>query len=249
MRGISAGLGSHRSEGRHTGGHREPLAKPGDKGMKEQLRDVWPDIWALVKPRRWLLALGLVLIGINRAAGLVLPASSKYLIDDIIGKRRWYYLLSALVTIPGLLFIFATGFTGGSAGLKFSIDYTGGTLWEIRFADQSVTPAQVSELLSLVDSGEISGKQAKDVYAAIEGSDKLPRAVVEERGMRVVSDTGAIQAACERVLAAHPEQVKSIVAGKKGVLGFLVGQVMKETKGQANPKLVSEMLEKLTGQA
>jgi aspartyl-tRNA(Asn)/glutamyl-tRNA(Gln) amidotransferase subunit B len=110
----------------------------------------------------------------------------------------------------------------------------------------SVTPAQVSELLALVDQGEISGKQAKDVYAAIEGTDKTPRAVVDERGMRVVSDTGAIQAACERVLAAHPEQVKSIVAGKKGVLGFLVGQVMKETKGSANPKLVSEMLEKLT---
>jgi aspartyl-tRNA(Asn)/glutamyl-tRNA(Gln) amidotransferase subunit B len=110
----------------------------------------------------------------------------------------------------------------------------------------SVTPAQVSELLALVDQGEISGKQAKDVYAAIEGTDKAPRAVVDERGMRVVSDTGAIKAACERVLAAHPEQVKSIVAGKKGVLGFLVGQVMKETKGSANPKLVSEMLEKLT---
>jgi aspartyl-tRNA(Asn)/glutamyl-tRNA(Gln) amidotransferase subunit B len=110
----------------------------------------------------------------------------------------------------------------------------------------SVTPAQVSELLGLVDQGEISGKQAKDVYAAIEGTDKTPRSVVEERGMRVVSDTGAIQAACERVLAAHPEQVKSIAAGKKGVIGFLVGQVMKETKGSANPKLVSEMLEKLT---
>jgi aspartyl-tRNA(Asn)/glutamyl-tRNA(Gln) amidotransferase subunit B len=110
----------------------------------------------------------------------------------------------------------------------------------------SVTPAQVAELLALVERGEISGKQAKDVYAAIEGTEKTPRSVVEERGMRVVSDTGAIQAACERVLAAHPEQVKSIASGKKGVLGFLVGQVMKETKGQANPKLVNEMLEKLT---
>jgi len=110
----------------------------------------------------------------------------------------------------------------------------------------SVSPGQVSALLALVEKGEISGKQAKEVYAAIEGTDRAPSAIVEERGLRVVSDTGAIQAACERVIAAHPEQVKSIRAGKKGVLGFLVGQVMKETKGSANPKLVSELLEKLT---
>jgi aspartyl-tRNA(Asn)/glutamyl-tRNA(Gln) amidotransferase subunit B len=110
----------------------------------------------------------------------------------------------------------------------------------------SVTPGQVAELLALVEAGEISGKQAKEVYAAIEGSERSPRAVVDEKGLRVVSDAGAIEAAVERVLAAHPEQVASIRAGKKGVLGFLVGQVMKETKGSANPKLVNELLEKLT---
>jgi len=65
--------------------------------------------------------------------------------------------------------------------------------------------------------------------------------------MRVVSDAGAIEAACKRVLDAHPEQVASIRAGKKGVLGFLVGQVMKETKGSANPKLVNELFDKLLG--
>jgi aspartyl-tRNA(Asn)/glutamyl-tRNA(Gln) amidotransferase subunit B len=110
----------------------------------------------------------------------------------------------------------------------------------------TVTPAQVAELLKLVESGDISGKQAKEVLSAIEGTDRSPRAVVDERGMRVVSDTGALEAACQRVIAAHPEQVASIRAGKKGVLGFLVGQVMKETKGSANPKLVNQLLEKLT---
>ncbi|HEX5098867.1 MAG TPA: Asp-tRNA(Asn)/Glu-tRNA(Gln) amidotransferase subunit GatB, partial [Polyangiaceae bacterium] len=110
----------------------------------------------------------------------------------------------------------------------------------------SVTAEQVAELLTLVEAGDISGKQAKEVYAAIEGTDRSPRAVVDERGMRVVSDAGAIEAACRRVLDAHPEQVASIRAGKKGVLGFLVGQVMKETKGSANPKLVNQLLEKLT---
>jgi aspartyl-tRNA(Asn)/glutamyl-tRNA(Gln) amidotransferase subunit B len=109
----------------------------------------------------------------------------------------------------------------------------------------SVTPAQVAELLALVESGDISGKQAKEVYAAVEGSDKSPKAVVEERGMKVVSNASELQAICERVLAANPSQAESFRAGKKGVLGFLVGQVMKETKGSANPKLVNELLEKL----
>jgi aspartyl-tRNA(Asn)/glutamyl-tRNA(Gln) amidotransferase subunit B len=109
----------------------------------------------------------------------------------------------------------------------------------------SVNPEQVAELLELVERGEISGKQAKEVYAAIEGSDKRPSELVAERGMRVVSDESAVRAACEAVLARFPEQSNSVRAGKKGVLGFLVGQVMKETKGSANPKLVNDLLERL----
>jgi preprotein translocase SecF subunit len=62
---------------------------------------------------------------------------------DIIGKRRWYFLLSALVTIPGLIFILLTPITAGAAGLHFTIDYTGGTKWEIRFKNPDVTPDQV----------------------------------------------------------------------------------------------------------
>jgi aspartyl-tRNA(Asn)/glutamyl-tRNA(Gln) amidotransferase subunit B len=122
----------------------------------------------------------------------------------------------------------------------------GATIHGIRAAF-SVTPEQVGELLGLVESGEISGKQAKEVFAALENTDKRPRAIVEERGMKVVSDAGAIEEVCARVIAAHPAQVASIRAGKKGVLGFLVGQVMKETKGSANPKLVTEILERLVG--
>ena len=62
---------------------------------------------------------------------------------DIIGKRRWFFLLSALITIPGLIFILLTPLSGGAAGLQFTIDYTGGTKWEIRFKDPDVTPDQV----------------------------------------------------------------------------------------------------------
>ncbi|HET9346931.1 MAG TPA: protein translocase subunit SecF [Candidatus Limnocylindrales bacterium] len=70
---------------------------------------------------------------------------------DIIGKRRWYFLFSAIITIPGLVFIFLTPLTGGSAGLQFTIDYTGGTKWELAFEDPNVTAEQVHEVF--VDNG------------------------------------------------------------------------------------------------
>jgi preprotein translocase SecF subunit len=67
---------------------------------------------------------------------------------DIIGKRRWYFLFSALVTIPGLFFILLTPISGGNAGLRFTIDYTGGTKWELRFEDPNVTADQVEQVFS-----------------------------------------------------------------------------------------------------
>ncbi|MDQ3938744.1 MAG: protein translocase subunit SecF [Chloroflexota bacterium] len=67
---------------------------------------------------------------------------------DIVGKRRWYYIISALVLIPGLIFILLTPLTGGQVGLQFSIDYTGGTVWEVHFRDTTPTPAQVREVMT-----------------------------------------------------------------------------------------------------
>jgi len=109
----------------------------------------------------------------------------------------------------------------------------------------AVTPAQVAELLSLIDSGEISGKQAKEVFAAIEGNERMPRAIVEERGMRVVSDSASLEALCQKLIEKFPSQAAGMRSGKTGLLGFFVGQAMKETGGSANPKLVSELFEKL----
>ena len=73
---------------------------------------------------------------------------------DVIGKRRWYFAFSLLITIPGLIFILLTPFSGGKAGLKFSIDYTGGTTWSIRFADPNVTAAQVREELVVLGQAD-----------------------------------------------------------------------------------------------
>jgi aspartyl-tRNA(Asn)/glutamyl-tRNA(Gln) amidotransferase subunit B len=111
----------------------------------------------------------------------------------------------------------------------------------------TVTPAQVAELLALVDLGEISGKQAKDVFAALEGTDRSPRAIVDERGLRVVSDSAALETLCQQLIEKFPSQAASMRGGKKGLMGFFVGQAMKETGGSANPKLVNDLFEKLLG--
>jgi aspartyl-tRNA(Asn)/glutamyl-tRNA(Gln) amidotransferase subunit B len=108
-----------------------------------------------------------------------------------------------------------------------------------------VTPRQVAELLALVEKGDISGKQAKEVHLAIANSDKNAEAVVAERGMKVVSDEGALRAAIERVIAANTKQVAAYRAGKTTLLGFFVGQIMKEMKGSANPKLLNELVQKM----
>jgi len=65
---------------------------------------------------------------------------------DIIGKRRWFFLISGLVTIPGLIFILLTPITGGKEGLQFTIDYTGGTTWQLRFENPAVTADQVANV-------------------------------------------------------------------------------------------------------
>ena len=75
---------------------------------------------------------------------------------DIVGKRRWFFIFSALITIPGVLFILLTPITNGAAGLKFSIDYTGGTEWSIRFQDPSVTAEQVRDELIALGQEEAS---------------------------------------------------------------------------------------------
>ena len=194
------------------------------------------------------LALDTAFIGEQRAALGELPSAMRQRFVESLKLPPAAAL--TLTQHPGYARFFEAASQGAADPVKIANFFVNEVLRGAKVhgldATFTVKPSQIAELVALVDSGEISGKQAKDVYAAIEGSDRSPKAEVDRRGMRVVSDAGAIQAACERVVAAFPDQVASIRAGKKGVIGFLVGQVMKETKGSANPKLVSEMLEKLT---
>ncbi|MDF2697625.1 MAG: aspartyl/glutamyl-tRNA(Asn/Gln) amidotransferase subunit, partial [Labilithrix sp.] len=110
-----------------------------------------------------------------------------------------------------------------------------------------VTPKQVVEILKLVAQGKISGKQAKELYAKAKGTDASPADLVSELGMAQVSDPAAIEAACAKVIAENAKQAEQYRSGKTGVFGFFVGQVMKATKGSANPQLVNETLKRLLG--
>jgi aspartyl-tRNA(Asn)/glutamyl-tRNA(Gln) amidotransferase subunit B len=110
-----------------------------------------------------------------------------------------------------------------------------------------VSAKQVAELLELVDQGTISGKQAKEVYAAIAGTERAPAEVVATLGMQQVSDAGELEAICKGIVDANPKQAEQLRAGNAKLLGFFVGQVMKATKGAANPQLVNDLLKKLLG--
>lgn len=109
-------------------------------------------------------------------------------------------------------------------------------------AQSRVVPSMVAELVELVEDGVISSRQAKDVFAEMAESGDAPGAIVELRGMKQVSDTGAIEEVVDRVLSANPAQVEQYRGGKTTVIGFFVGQVMREMRGQANPTVVNEVL-------
>ncbi len=113
--------------------------------------------------------------------------------------------------------------------------------------ESRIVPSMVAELVALVEEGTISGKQAKDVFAEMAATGDAPGAIVELKGMKQVSDSGEIEQVVDRVLAANPDEVAAYRAGKTGLVGFFVGQVMREMRGQANPKVVNEVLARKLG--
>ncbi|SCM79083.1 Aspartyl/glutamyl-tRNA(Asn/Gln) amidotransferase subunit B [uncultured Sporomusa sp.] len=110
-----------------------------------------------------------------------------------------------------------------------------------------VTAAQLAGLIALIDKGTISGKIAKTVFESMWASSKDAETIVKEQGLVQISDEGAIVAIVDGVIAANPQSVADFNAGKEKAIGFLVGQVMKQSKGRANPELVNKLLkERLT---
>jgi aspartyl-tRNA(Asn)/glutamyl-tRNA(Gln) amidotransferase subunit B len=111
-----------------------------------------------------------------------------------------------------------------------------------------LTPARLAGLIRLIDTGVISGKIAKQIIPELVANDLDPEQYVRQKGLVQISDTSALEAAVDAVLAGSPDEVAAYRGGKTKLMGFFVGQVMKATKGQANPGLVNELLRgKLNG--
>lgn len=107
-----------------------------------------------------------------------------------------------------------------------------------------VTPTHLAEMLKLIDSKTISGKIAKTVFEEIYATGKKPEQIVKEKGLVQISDTGQLEEIIDQVVADNPGPLTQYRAGKIKTFGFFVGQVMKATKGKANPQLVNELLKK-----
>lgn len=111
-------------------------------------------------------------------------------------------------------------------------------------ADSPVSPAQAAELLALVADGTLSGSLAKQVFEVMLETGDAPAKIVEDRGLKQTSDTGAIEAVIAEVLAKNPNQLEQYRGGKEALFGFFVGQTMKAMGGKANPAVVNDVLRK-----
>lgn len=113
--------------------------------------------------------------------------------------------------------------------------------------ESPVTPERGAELLALVADGTISGSIAKQVFEIMLENQDPPARIVEDKGLKQTTDTGAIEAAVARVLADNADKVEQYRGGKEALFGFFVGQTMKAMQGKANPQMVNELLKKALG--
>lgn len=106
-----------------------------------------------------------------------------------------------------------------------------------------ITPSDISELVDMIGDNTINGKQAKEIFIKmLDGENGTPREIADKFGMKQMTDTGAIEAIVDEIIASNPSQVEQYKSGKVGLLGFFVGNVMKKTGGTANPAVVNEIL-------
>ena len=110
-----------------------------------------------------------------------------------------------------------------------------------------VSSGGLADLLTLLKAGTISGKMGKDILAEMFASGKGAREVMAAKGLEQINDPATIAAVAREIMAANPKQVEQYRKGKAATLGWFVGQVMKATRGQANPQLVQEILKKELG--
>jgi aspartyl-tRNA(Asn)/glutamyl-tRNA(Gln) amidotransferase subunit B len=113
---------------------------------------------------------------------------------------------------------------------------------EIEIDESKVTSQNLAELVTLIDKGTISSKIAKQVFEDMFETGENAKDIVEKKGLVQMSDEGAIKEIVQKVVDVNPQSIADYKAGKDRAIGFLVGQIMKETKGKANPQIVNKLL-------
>jgi aspartyl-tRNA(Asn)/glutamyl-tRNA(Gln) amidotransferase subunit B len=198
-----------------------------------------PDLIPITVPDEWVKEI--------RASLPELPAARRQRFVEQYGLPD--YDAGVLTSSRGLADYFEDAAKGFSDPKKVSNFIMGELMRELKSDDRElsecpVTPGMLAGLLKLVEKGAISGKIAKDVFAEMYATGRQPADIVEEKGLAVERDEGALTAVIDEILAESPDQVEQYRAGKTKVLGFFMGQVMKKTRGKADPKLANEMLRK-----
>jgi aspartyl-tRNA(Asn)/glutamyl-tRNA(Gln) amidotransferase subunit B len=193
------------------------------------LRDALPELPA-AKRQRWQSELGLTA-------------------DDSFVLSAHPALASLFEATTSALQSSAVGLSAGRAGKRAANFIQADVLGHVELhglaAKLPVPAAALGELLGLVESGEISGKMAKDVFAQMRATGHDARRIIADRGLSQVSDRALLEATVRGLLEQHPSNVAAYRGGKQNVLGWFVGQVMKATGGRANPALVNDVLRSL----
>ncbi|MDJ0834433.1 MAG: Asp-tRNA(Asn)/Glu-tRNA(Gln) amidotransferase subunit GatB [Gammaproteobacteria bacterium] len=160
---------------------------------------------------------------------------SDYNADLLSGSRATAeYFEQALAAAPKLADQLANWILGDLAGALNKSEAT--------IDDSPIAPEQLAGLLERIADNTISGKIAKEVFEAMWNGEGSADDIIDKRGLKQITDSGAIEQLIDDVIANNPDQVEQFKAGKDKVLGFLVGQVMKQSKGKANPGQVNQML-------
>jgi aspartyl-tRNA(Asn)/glutamyl-tRNA(Gln) amidotransferase subunit B len=113
---------------------------------------------------------------------------------------------------------------------------------KVGIGEVGLSPLQLASLVEVVADGTISNKTAKEIFPDILGSERTAHSIIEERGLKQVSDQGALREMVERVIAENPDNVRTYKGGKEKLFGFFVGQVLKASGGAANPNVVKELM-------
>ena len=201
-----------------------------------------PDLLPLAVSEAWVEQL--------RAALPELPDAKRHRFAEAFGLSDYD---AALLTAEREVADYFEATLAAGADAKLAANWINGELTaalnrdDLPITAAPVGPSALAGLLTRIGDATISGKIAKDVFAAMWLGEGTADAIIEARGLKQITDTGALETAVDAVLAANPAQVEQLRGGKDKVLGFLVGQVMKSTQGKANPAQVNALIREKVG--